>query len=1562
MKTICVQRTAGRIGHSWFKFSRFDVLAAWFVLLSLFVGPKLSLAADRPWVGLGVNGSWTTLANWSGSVPPAASDDVIFLNSAPIKATGNNLLGSLHSVAFGGGGFSISGNSLVLTNGVMTTNTTGGNTFLSPVILGANQSFTNLNPGTQLGFIILDLAGGGLTFRGAGTNLVANLISDSIGGGSLTNAGTGVFLMSGTNSTFTGLTVLTSGTNIMSSFHRRSPIIWTGGLLGGIGNLGPVTASGVAAKQLQPGFGTTGILTTSNLVLNSSVTAIFEINGLTPGVDYDQIVISNANVTLGSAALNLSFLGSLVTSFGDTITLINVLNPANTVSGTFAGLPEGSLFTNNSYFYQLSYVGGDGNDVTLTTSGFVSTGNVRLWGGGGANNLWSNATNWSGSVVPAQGDSLRFAANLGSRHTNFNDFPAERTFGFLQFDAPFGDTLDFSLSGNPLRLNEGVRLLQSSGSRLDINGTIVVSNHLGLNLDQTFTNALDGDLHFAGGVDLAGNTLLVGVRGNTDIFFDGPITGAGQFVSVATGRLSLNSSNALSGSMEVTNGVVIAGHAQALGTASAGPVHVGANGVLRLQGSNVVFTGSSIVLTGRLEGVPAGNSGLSASILVASTNALITTSNLFLQSTNFSLQGSITNTTVFTVGGALRLAPSGSIQGGGELRDLSGLLDLDGLVHNTVVVGNFSLGGNLSGSGQIDRVISTNLGTIVPGSISDSTLGLNPLRVGTLLLGAASTVQMDLFPNRPGGGATNDSIITSNAPTLGLANLRVFALTNLAPNQKFTLVRNDSTAPVTNTFKNFPEGTVLAATNGNFALSISYVGGDSNDVVLTVLSNTPPTFTSATTNLTINELFSLTYTNFISDIEQPPQTFTWTLLTPISGLALNSTNGVLTWTPTEAQGPSTNNVLVKVTDSGTPPMSSTGTVVITVREVNQAPVPVPVPDTNLLAGNTMAIQLTANDADIPANPLTWFATGLPVGASVSSSGLFTYTPPVSEAGLKTNSIKVFDSNTNAIVNQSLTNTVSFVVNVLVRRIVTNTNNSGPGSLRQAMLEVNTNASGGQIDFAIPGTGPFKIAPATALPPLTRVTVIDGYTQTNSHPNTLAIGNDAVLMIELSGESGSAGSGIVWGGFASGQPATIRGLCINRFTNSTALISGCASCGGGATGGSVVEGCFIGTDITGTFALPNGLGIQYAQTFNARIGGPAPSQRNIISGNQFFAIEPLQGGDGHNLINITIQNNYIGTDRTGTNALGNGLGGINAPTGGVGGPGFDALNCLIADNVVAANGGPGVNWGGPTNRFVRNKIGVGADGLTALGNAGPGFVIFTSDSTVGGTNLADVNLIANNASPGISISGGSRNAILGNSIFRNAGLGIDLGDNGRTSNDAGDGDTGPNELQNFPAITGVAPGSGSLTVSGTLNSISNATYRLEFFHTADFTPANQPQAGRFLGSTNVTTDTNGNATFSVTFATNIAAGFITATATDSTGNTSEVSDGLPTARLDIIQAGSQVRVLWLTNLAGFVLQSNGSVLQSNAWSNVAGTAGVTNASFFRDFPLGEAPRYFRLRLP
>jgi len=185
-------------------------------------------------------------------------------------------------------------------------------------------------------------------------------------------------------------------------------------------------------------------------------------------VDYDQIVVSNGNVTLGSATLSVLFLPSLSPSFGDTFTLINVLNPTNTVSGTFTNLPEGSTFTNNSFIYQLSYTGGDGNDVTLTVAGHDSTGVTRTWTGGGTNSQWANPTNWSGNIAPVQGDALTFPTTA-ARTTNVNgSFQADTTFDDLAgLPASLAATIS-GLSGRATALEQEV-----CGSRTDLERSYV---------------------------------------------------------------------------------------------------------------------------------------------------------------------------------------------------------------------------------------------------------------------------------------------------------------------------------------------------------------------------------------------------------------------------------------------------------------------------------------------------------------------------------------------------------------------------------------------------------------------------------------------------------------------------------------------------------------------------------------------------------------------------------------------------------------------------------------------------------------------------------------------------------------------------------------------------------------------------------------------------------------------------------------------------------------------------------------------------------------------------------
>src|SRR6266511_3479784 len=133
--------------------------------------------------------------------------------------------------------------------------------------------------------------------------------------------------------------------------------------------------------------------------------------------------------------------------------------------------------------------------------------------------------------------------------------------------------------------------------------------------------------------------------------------------------------------------------------------------------------------------------------------------------------------------------------------------------------------------------------------------------------------------------------------------------------------------------------------------------------------------------------------------------------------------------------------------------------------------------------------------------------------------------------------------------------------------VTNTNDSGPGSLRQAILDANAAPGADTIAFNIPEAGVHTISPLSPLPALTddAGVTIDGYTQPGSSANTLPIGNDAVLTIEI---DGTAAGGFVNGLRVQGTNATVRGLVINRFALSGILI---------ASGyGHHVGGCFLGT--------------------------------------------------------------------------------------------------------------------------------------------------------------------------------------------------------------------------------------------------------------------------------------------------------------------------------------------------------------------------------------------------
>jgi hypothetical protein len=157
-------------------------------------------------------------------------------------------------------------------------------------------------------------------------------------------------------------------------------------------------------------------------------------------------------------------------------------------------------------------------------------------------------------------------------------------------------------------------------------------------------------------------------------------------------------------------------------------------------------------------------------------------------------------------------------------------------------------------------------------------------------------------------------------------------------------------------------------------------------------ANSAPVLT-VPTDRTIAELSTLTVTNTASDADLPANILIFSLLSAPSGVNLDPSTGVLTWTPSEAQGPSTNLITVKVTDNGAPPLSDTKSFTVVVNEANSAPVLTVPTDRTIVELSTLTVTNTTSDVDLPANTLTFSLVSAPSGVNLDpSTGVLTWTP------------------------------------------------------------------------------------------------------------------------------------------------------------------------------------------------------------------------------------------------------------------------------------------------------------------------------------------------------------------------------------------------------------------------------------------------------------------------------------------------------------------------------------------------------------------------------------------
>ena len=256
--------------------------------------------------------------------------------------------------------------------------------------------------------------------------------------------------------------------------------------------------------------------------------------------------------------------------------------------------------------------------------------------------------------------------------------------------------------------------------------------------------------------------------------------------------------------------------------------------------------------------------------------------------------------------------------------------------------------------------------------------------------------------------------------------------------------------------------------------------------------------------------------------------------------------------------------------------------------------------------------------------------------------------------------------------------------------------------------------------------------------------------------------------------------------------------------------------GSASNGNVIQGNYVGTNAAGTAAIPNQFhGVAMSNAPANVVGGAQAGAGNVLSGNASNGVGIFEAGANSN----TVEGNMVGLNAAATGIVANGIDGIGI---------VRAPSNIVRNNTVGGNArmGVGIFESTATGNVVQgNLIGTTLAG-TDFGNDGDGVHIsFTaSNNTIGGGPSAG-NTIAFNTGRGINIVSGTGNRLSANSIFSNDLIGIDLNNNGVTPNDAGDGDSGANGLQNFPVLTSAVRNGSTVTVQGTINTGLSTRTRL-----------------------------------------------------------------------------------------------------------------------------------------
>ena len=799
-----------------------------------------------------VTAGYLQLANDNAFGDPTAVVTEVFQSGASLDLSGGITIPATKSINLDGGS---AGTSSKIDN------LSGNNIILGPISLtNATQS--------------IDVASGTVLTIGGNISGSVNLNKND----------TGTLDLTGTSS-MTGQVNVAAGMLTVDGSIASNSLVSVDGTLGGIGTVPAVSISSTGTLASGNPIGASvGGLSTGNLSLTTGSTYSAFILGPTASTQYGQTNVTGT-VDLTGATLNVSL--GYPPSTGTVFTIINN-DGSDPVTGTFNGLPEGSTFTVGNQPFVVSYVGGTGNDVTLTALVRIDT-----WTGLGGNPIWSTGANWASGIAPASSDQLVFPVGA-SRTTNANDLTAG-----THFDSIIIGGAGYDIIGNGIALDHGITTHYSSG---------------------TSTFALDTALTANETIDVAsGGTLTV----------PGVISGGFALTKASAGTLALAGANTYTGGTTINAGIVAASHSQAFGTGnvadlaeidfsnvlvvannftvnSAGTAFV-VNGPITLTGTVNLVSNTAINTTNlnslSLNGVVSGSGGLitngtgtvglsqsntylggttvnggilqvnnsqstgtagtvtingGASLAVSTLNYVLPAGGLTLAASSTvlnplpqynAMSGAITLTgdTTFDIAAGGWLVVNGGIGGAFGLTKASGgalWLQSDGTYTGptTVMSGPLYVEGDiasssgvtvdaqadLAGNGVVGNV-TVNGGTLYPGD--------NPgiLSAGTVTFSNSSIFLENAHGSTVGNGY--NQLVASGAVNLGGASL-VAAFSYAATNgDQLTIVKNNSGLPVVGTFAGLPEGALV--TDQGHPFSISYVGGMSHqDVVLTYVQPT----------------------------------------------------------------------------------------------------------------------------------------------------------------------------------------------------------------------------------------------------------------------------------------------------------------------------------------------------------------------------------------------------------------------------------------------------------------------------------------------------------------------------------------------------------------------------------------------------------------------------------------------------------------------------------------------------------------------------------------------------